>query len=251
MLTSNRRSHAAAVFALVIALSAAKAASAGSSIAHNRVVAIPSNASQVEFDWQPQLKVYQGCHPFPAVDTMGNWSGGLKDSGGLDSGCDYGTGQVYVRGMFLSATTCAIMYAWYFPKDSSWFGQGHRHDWESVVLFLKDGGCDSINARHIGQVHAVAYSQHGSYEKIYAPSASDFTATNLKALYKKVQYAGFGNHSMNRTSEGGGYQPLVAWTHLSQEARNALNTVDFGAANCPINDSNFEPNVAKARPNGI
>ena len=50
------------------------------------------------------------------------------------------------------------------------------------------------------------------------------------------------------TSTPGGQQPLIAWESLPTAARNALQNTDFGSANVPFKDGNFESNLAKAYP---
>jgi hypothetical protein len=44
----------------------------------------------------------------------------------------------------------------------------------------------------------------------------------------------------------GGTQPLIAWESLPTAASTALEITDFGSANVPFKDANFDSNLAKA-----
>lgn len=50
------------------------------------------------------------------------------------------------------------------------------------------------------------------------------------------------------TSSRGGQQPLLAWESLPTAARNALQNTDFGSANVPFRDPNFQDNLSNAYP---
>lgn len=71
-------------------------------IDHDKIVGfnevVPTTISQKAAKrFQPYLKVYSGCVPFPAVDAQGNTSGGLQPTGAPEGGCSKHTGQVYSR----------------------------------------------------------------------------------------------------------------------------------------------------------
>ncbi|MCY7797762.1 NPP1 family protein, partial [Bacillus spizizenii] len=89
-------------------------------IGHDKVVGfdevVPTTIAQkAEKKFQPYLKVYSGCVPFPAVDAQGNTSGGLQPTGAPEGGCSKHTGQVYSRSTWYNGMW-AIMYSWYFSK---------------------------------------------------------------------------------------------------------------------------------------
>ena len=54
------------------------------------------------------------------------------------------------------------------------------------------------------------------------------------------------NHQLGFTSTVGGTQPLIAYESLTDAARNALETTDFGSANVPFKNANFQNNLQKA-----
>ncbi|KAF1782398.1 Necrosis inducing protein [Phytophthora cactorum] len=87
--------------------------------------------------FKPQIQIRTGCEPYPAVNEFGETGGGLKPTGksrGKCGGSGYGS-QVYGRSTWFKGVW-AIVYSWYFPKDSPSSGMGHRHDWEHAIVFI-------------------------------------------------------------------------------------------------------------------
>ncbi|QHZ46302.1 MULTISPECIES: NPP1 family protein [unclassified Bacillus (in: firmicutes)] len=188
--------------------------------------------------FQPYLKVASGCVPFPAVDAQGNTSGGLEPTGAPEGHCSKSVGQVYSRSAWYNGVW-AIMYAWYFPKDSPIALKpfGHRHDWEGIVVWIDNP------ANQNPKVLSIAYSQHGKFAKT-APNSHIMDGDHPKIRYDAPQSPI--NHSLYVDSAKGGMQPLIGWEDLTPAARNALNTADFGSANVPFNDPNFMNHLGKA-----
>lgn len=141
---------------------------------------------------------------------------------------------MYVRGA-QSGSSYALMYSWYMPKDSPSTGLGHRHDWEGCVVWLSD---NSSSATLLG----VAASGHGGYETKTDPAVKAGTTRPLIRYYNIYPV----NHQMGFTSTVGGEQPMIAWESLPDAAREALQNTDFGSANVPFKDGNFEANLVKA-----
>lgn len=201
----------------------------------------PSNVSQLTAqDFKPYLKVYNGCVPFPSVDQAGNVGGGLKTTGPSNGGCSSSRGQIYARSTWYRGVW-AIMYAWYFPKDEPSPGIGHRHDWESVVVWVNNPAVAHPT------LLAVSPSEHGGYLK--------YSANQMRAwpgyLYGDHPLIGYQSvwpldHSLDRASDRGGQQPLINWEQLSTAAQWTLNNYNYGSANVPFNDHNFWNNLAKA-----
>lgn len=228
-------------FMLVMSLLVALVPSAYAAvIPHNQVVGFaeltPTTTAQIAAKkFQPTLKVTTGCVPFPAVDAQGNTNGGLAPSGGSSSSCSSSPGQVYSRAAWYNGVY-AIMYSWYMPKDSPSSGLGHRHDWEAAVVWIDNPAATNP------QILSISYSQHGNFVNA-APSSSNTNGTHPKIEYKSTWPI---NHSLFITSTTGGYQPLIDWDDLTTEARDELNTTDFGSANVPMKDANFTNNLEKA-----
>ncbi|KAH8650987.1 putative NPP1 domain protein [Xylariales sp. PMI_506] len=188
--------------------------------------------------WQPYLYVVDGCVPFPAVDAEGDTSAGLAPTGEPDGDCSSSTGQVYARAESYN-DAYAIMYSWYMPKDEpslleSLVGIGHRYDWEGIVVWLSD---DTEDATLLG----VAASYHGDYVTETDPSLSDD-----HPLIKYYTAYDILDHSCGFTTTVGGMQPLIAWDSMPTVAQEALADKDWGSANVPFIDANFENNLILA-----
>ncbi|CZT20500.1 probable NPP1 domain protein [Ramularia collo-cygni] len=227
----------AATIYLAIATAFAASIQRRAVIAHDAVVGFPQTVpsgtiGQLYLKYKPYLKVDNGCVPFPAVDASGNTGGGLNPTGGSNSGCSSSTGQVYARSATYGSSF-AIMYSWYMPKDSPSTGLGHRHDWEGIVVWLSGA---TLSAQLLG----VAASAHGDYDTTTTP--------NLSGTSPLIRYFSIFpvNHQLGFTSTVGGQQPLIAYESLTSAARSALESTDFGSANVPFKDSNFQSNLANA-----
>ncbi|KAF6803917.1 necrosis inducing protein [Colletotrichum musicola] len=207
-------------------------------INHDAVVGFPETVpsgtvGNLYLKYKPYLKVFNGCVPFPAVNSAGDTSGGLSPTGSSNGGCSSSPGQVYARGASYNGAY-AIMYSYYMPKDSPSTGLGHRHDWENIVVWLSA-------ASESATVLGVSVSGHGKYET--KKSGISFTGTHPRVGYQSIVVI---NHQMVFTSEQGGMQPLVAWESLTPAARTALENTDFGSANVPMKEGNFLNNLGKA-----
>lgn len=123
------------------------------------------------------------------------------------------------------------------PKDSPSSGIGHRHDWECIVVWLDSSNADSA------QVVGLSTSGHGNFDTI----TSDFP---LDGTRPEIQYYSTWplDHQLGTTDTVGGEQPLISWDDLTDAARTALEDTDFGAANVPFKDANFQSNLDKASP---
>ncbi|KAI1193051.1 NPP1-domain-containing protein [Nemania serpens] len=205
-------------------------------ISHDAVVGFAESASDLALKFKPWLKVVNGCVPFPAVDANGNTSGGLAPTGDQSGKCSSSTGQVYTRGEQYD-DKYALMYSWYMPKDSPSSGIGHRHDWECIVVWLDGDSADSAS------IVGLSTSGHGDFDTI----TSDFPVDGTRP---KIEYYSTWpiDHQLGTTDAIGGEQPLIAWEDLTDAARTALEDTDFGAANVPFKDANFESNLEKASP---
>ncbi|PNH48330.1 hypothetical protein VD0004_g235 [Verticillium dahliae] len=187
--------------------------------------------------FQPLLHIAHGCQPYSAVNTRGEVNAGLQDSGTTAGGCkETSKGQTYARSMTLNGQF-GIMYAWYWPKDQPADGNlasGHRHDWENVVIWF-----NSNNANQAGILRGAA-SGHGDYKKVNNPQRNN---NNLHVEY----FTSLGkNHELQfKTSPGRTYW-IWDWDRMDTTVQGALNRADFGSANCPFNNNNFERNMRAA-----
>ncbi|KAG4414082.1 hypothetical protein IFR04_012783 [Cadophora malorum] len=187
--------------------------------------------------FEPYLHIAHGCQVMTAVNENGDTSGGLQDSGNPSAGCRFtDRQQTYVRTAWHNGRF-AIMYAWYWPKDQPNAGNvagGHRHEWESTVVWLDNP--ENATPALIG----AAASGHGGYKTSTDPSRK---GDRVKVEY----YTEFPrNHELQFSStEGWGFWK-IHWDNLPGPARQALQDTDFGSANVPFKDGNFESNLDKA-----
>lgn len=243
-------------------------------LAHDKVVAFPQTVpdsviGQLYLKYKPWLAVLSGCRPFPAVDKNGNIkyitpSSSLSpppkitglhawiSSDGLDTGdgdssneCDFGSGQIYARGHAHPSGAYGILYAWYFPKDVPSIWLGHRHDWESVVVWVSNA---TLSATYRG----IAISAHGKYSK-YAPGDSRMHFDPQDADRPLVAYTNVWplDHHPDVTDKKGDEQPLLAYESIPQKAWVPLDSYDFGEADFPLGSKNFENLIASSVPDGL
>jgi hypothetical protein len=80
----------------------------------------------------------------PAIDLDGNVNEGTGPTQNYDADCrthELENSQIYSRRRCNNGIG-AVMYEYYFEKDQSamWtFSNGHRHDWENVIVFTRGG----------------------------------------------------------------------------------------------------------------
>ncbi|MEF3133024.1 NPP1 family protein [Rhizobium sp. 268] len=236
MVFSFPRSLRTLVTTVVILCELSKAAAAHV-IDHDKVQGFPDSATNSLLKtFQPFLKVFNGCVPFPAVDAAGNVSGGLKPSGAMDGHCSKSTGQVYGRAQMFRGQ-CANMYAWYFPKEQNVDGpgnRGHRHGWQNIIVWT-----ETCNTQ--ARVISVSYSAHGFYDQSTTPFMK---GTHPLVGYQRDPFPL--NPSLVDTDIQGGMQPAISWFDLTPEARNTLETYDFGKG-VPFNEYNYLFNLSKGR----
>ncbi|ETL36859.1 hypothetical protein L916_11242 [Phytophthora nicotianae] len=190
--------------------------------------------------FKPQIQIRTGCEPYPAVNEYGETSGGLKPSGKSRGNCG-GSGhgsQVYGRSTWIEGVW-AIMYSWYFPKDSPSPGMGHRHDWEYVVVFINNPEVQEP------KILACSVASHGGYKKFNPCPPWVIDGTSLKVRYKHAWPL---NHDLDTTGDAGTFQDLIMWDQMTNDARRALNSVSFGKANTPFIDGRFRKKLEDAWP---
>lgn len=165
-------------------------------------------------------------------------SGGLEPSGPINGDCGSSKGQVYLR-----STKCggrrAIMYAWYMPKDQIVAGVEnikHRHDWESVVVWLNGN-----NNNYIG----MAVSGHGGFKKSKSPDKYFSDGHPTIGYSKPPSFDGF-SHRAVFTTEVGGMQPMIDWASMNGKMHRVLKNHDFGDAVVPFKPGRMEDQLLEA-----
>jgi hypothetical protein len=229
-------------------------------VPHDSIKWIPNSIrSGTEGDairrYEPYLHIAHGCQSYPAVSATGQVGGGLSNSGTPSGGCDSAAnGQTYTRGAWYNGRF-AIMYAWYFPKDqiASGLNGGHRHDWESVVIWIDNREYSSFfplpnilltelspAANANPRVFGGAASGHGSYKKTTNPQ---MRGNRLQVEYFTTFPT---NHELQFTNTLGGDFDMIDYDTVSPAIKKAFNEYDWGSANCPFNQAHFLGNLAEA-----
>ncbi|KAJ8556965.1 hypothetical protein ON010_g9001 [Phytophthora cinnamomi] len=195
------------------------------------------------------LVIYQGCHPYPAVNAAGETNGGLKGTGKPDGDCK-GSGlgsQVYGRSVWFK-DRWAIMYAWYLPKDvyhSVLLPKGHRHQWVSAVVWLDNPAVETP------KILAVSTSRPNvGYRIVTDPPFTNYINNSAVVLvYGWDDYGGGSSVTMGTTTGKGELQDLIMWEQMTDGARNALSETNFWeGAKVPFIDANFNVNLEAAQP---
>ncbi|POM76014.1 NPP1-like protein [Phytophthora palmivora] len=182
-----------------------------------------TDAQKAVVKYKPQLKIENGCHPYPAVQKDGAIGGGLKWSGPQGDQCKGSPlgSQVYARSTWVY-NKWAIMYVWYFPKGRAPIplprSMGHSHGWEYAIMWLDK---PSPNSTVLG----VSLSAAVGWAKEAPPPQKYLDGNSLKVAYYFDQT--WGNTAVKYTEEKGEFQDVIAWDQLSDAARASLINTDW------------------------
>ncbi|WP_455355283.1 NPP1 family protein [Streptomyces sp. SYSU K217416] len=243
----------------LIASSAAALAAAmtGSAAAAPNLTGLPQSSTSFQRAFQPLFDYdSNGCLPAAAIDMWGNLNGGLKPTGSLGGGCrrdHLGTANTYARAKCNNGW-CGIVYTLYFEKDQALNGSsigGHRHDWESVVVWVRQGS---------GKPSYLSASRHGGFST-HPVNKVPMDGARVKIVYHKdgasthaFRFAKWGERA-EAWGDGGWDRPaLVSWDRYPRSnngvnLQRRLNGSGWGKANLPIQDSKFNDTLNKAKPN--
>ncbi|MFJ4323125.1 NPP1 family protein [Streptomyces tricolor] len=216
---------------------------------------LPQNADGLEQTFSPAYDYDgdgDGCYATAAIGSDGTVNPGLKLGGDVNGHChdsaQLANANTYAREKCNNGW-CAVMYASYFEKDQATLGPaaiGHTHDWEHVVVWVKDD-----------TVQYVSVSQHSGYQ-VAARSAVRFDGTHPKIVYHKdgasthcFRFAGAGDEPPENATGGWFYPRLVGWNGYPAGYREKLLGADFGAATIKIKDGDFGYALARSMPSGI
>ncbi|MBL1099225.1 NPP1 family protein [Streptomyces coffeae] len=215
--------------------------------------ALPGNAGDAERTFQPAFDYdTDGCYPTPAIGPDGTVAPGLSLGGDMNGNCrdasDLDNTNSYSR-QKCNNGWCAIMYTLYFEKDQASLGggsAGHRHDWEHVVVWVKDD-----------QVQYVSTSAHGKFNT-YDRSQITFDGTHPKVVYHKdgisthcFRPANAADEQVENHKGAWQFPALVGWDGYPAGIRDKLSQADFGKATFGIKDGQFTSHLAAAKPADI
>ena len=217
--------------------------------------ALPQSATEDDLKWQPVLDFdTDGCYNVPAIDKDGNLVEGLTNEWvGLASDCrdksDLENNNVYSR-QRCNSGWCVYLYGYYFEKDVAvpyFKDPGHRHDWEHIAVWVKDGE----GAQY------VAVSQHGGYS-VRPAGEVRWEGNRPKVVYHKD---GVSTHCFRFADEadddienhlGEWFRgDLVSYNGFPGSTREKLFAHDFGSATIGFKPETFDSRVESARPEGI
>ncbi|OEV09057.1 hypothetical protein AN218_23735 [Streptomyces nanshensis] len=217
--------------------------------------ALAENASEQEKTFEPAYDYDKdGCYATPAIGPDGTLAEGLDLGGDVNGNCrdesDLDNTNVYSREKCNNGW-CGIVYASYFEKDQVSAGggsAGHRHDWEHIVVWVKDGTAEYV-----------ATSAHGGFT-VHKPSDLPWDGTHPKVVYHKD---GASTHAFRAAKNDGGDEPpenhkgtwqrpaVVGWDGYPEGLRDTLTGADFGDATLGIRDDTFADHLADAKPDDI
>ncbi|KUF90201.1 hypothetical protein AM588_10002589 [Phytophthora nicotianae] len=230
--------------AVLIAVVASLAAVVeGQVIGHNQVRPFPEPepvtfSQKAAVKYKPQLKIEDGCHPYPAVQKDGSISGGLKWSGPRMA-------NVQVRSWALRSMLGPSRGAVPVPLILRLFG--HRHNWEYAIVWIDNPELENSTILGVSMSASVGYASQTPPETRYV----DGDSVKLKYYYNHL----LGSTSLQLTEATGEFQDLITWDELSKLARYSLNHTDWdetlfnlAGLKMPLKDGVFDELLNKAWP---
>ncbi|GAA3887519.1 NPP1 family protein [Streptomyces lacrimifluminis] len=210
---------------------------------------LPWNASTFQAKYMPLFDYdSDGCFPAAAVDASGRLNGGLNNSGSITGGCrdgHLGKANTYSQSVCKNGW-CAYVYGLYFEKDQTLNGAdafGHRHDWESVVVFQRQGD---------ERPSFLAASRHGGYST-HPINEVPMNGNRVEIVYHKdgasthaFRFAKWGESPVAWGNGGWDTPALVTMEQMADAPRNSLWNSQWGNANFPLTN-NLYGNINKAR----
>ncbi|EEY65072.1 NPP1-like protein [Phytophthora infestans T30-4] len=229
-----------------------------------------SEKAAVKF--KPQLHIDRGCVSFPVVNAAGEISGGLKGTKGTDGCRESPLGsQTYSRSAWYQ-DRWAIVFAWYFPKGFAAGQPRIRHYWSSMVLWIDNPALDTPTILGVSLSQQLLkpakfliglftaelqepYNKQTSIPPAGFVGAQATVVSQINGWSNPSNYSGGSNVSIRVShtytnkddwlaltfaTQDGEYHDLVTWDQLTEEARAALNSADFGESKVPFSDQNFQ-----------
>ncbi|CAH0493159.1 unnamed protein product [Peronospora farinosa] len=86
------------------------------------------------------------------------------------------------------------------------------------------------------------------FTKYSPPNETTVDGTHVKVRYILPNDWDSVGYQLNTTDLKGGFQDLILWQQLTDEARCALNQMSWGNRQMPINENNFQTTLKEAYP---
>lgn len=222
------------------------------------ITKLPQNADGLEQTFSPAYDYDgNGCYATAAISPDGYVNPGLGLGGAVNGHChdraQLDESNTYSREKCNNGW-CAIMYASYFEKDQASDGvgeiaggtNGHRHDWEDVIVWVKDN-----------EVKYVSVSCHGDHHTFGRKTIRfDSSGTHPKVIYHKdgglthcFRMANAADDAVENATGGWFYPRLVGWNgYPSTDFRNQfIYHTNFGAATIKLGTGTLEGQLAQAQ----
>ncbi|CAI5738209.1 unnamed protein product [Peronospora farinosa] len=198
------------------------------------------NSEKAAIKFKPMLNISNGrCVPYPAVSKDGSYVEGFFEhskSANYCKGNQHGS-QIYGRATWYNEIY-VIVYTWYFLNEWATSRQG----WQTCALWVDNPDNVSPN------ILAVSVSSpNRRFTKHLYPKPPTVDGTNVKLRYFLNDWA-MPLFEVEITDLKGGFQDLIMWQQLTEEARCALNQTSYGNRQMPINENNFWTTLEEAYP---
>jgi hypothetical protein len=238
---TSRLGRAAVVVGSAVALAVSLAGSASAAV----LTPLGQKAGTFQLKYVPEFDYdSNSCFPATAVDASGRLNGGLNNSGSITGACRHpNTANTYTQAWCKNGW-CAYVYALYFEKDQTLNGAdafGHRHDWESVVVFQKQGE---------EKPRFLAASRHGGYST-HPINEVPMNGNHVQIVYHKD---GASTHAFRFAKWGEQPEAMGHWDRpalvdvpqMADAPRNAVWNSTWGKANFPLTGK-LQDNINGAR----
>lgn len=198
-----------------------------------------------------------GCFSSSGISRAGQQNGGLQTAGSLGGGCRESNFLDLSNTMHRHKcieqngnTYCGHVYALYFEKDqvASFWGLGHRHDWEHVVVYTTNGVVTHGGVSCHGDVEQKSidqlFTENGHLKVVYH---KDGATTHCVRFAKETEFA-------ENPYQAFVTPTIASWFELTgdgltnEDMRGRLSSFNYGSAIFPIKDSRFFGELNKARP---
>lgn len=207
----------------------------------------PQKAGEREIKFQPYMDFDTDCcYNVAAVDPEGKINPGLGPWKDEIDVCHtrerLNSGNVYSR-QRCNHGWCMYMYGYYFEMDPIWIDlwvttvkEGHRHDWEHVIVWTKDD-----------KPEYVAVSQHGDYE-LRAPDEFEWDGTHAKVVYHKntlntraIRFANERDDGIENHSGEWFHGDLLSWYGFPEDKKawDKMTAENWGSAHMDLLDGAF------------
>ncbi|KAL9572321.1 hypothetical protein ACKAV7_003522 [Fusarium commune] len=207
---------------------------------------LDTNADEDSLRYQPALDFDKdSCYHTAAIDRDGVVNKGLTNHGPITRHCRdrdrLDNANIYTRKRCNNGW-CAYMYEYYFETDRTRLPlSGHRHDWENVVVFVKDN-----------TIQRVVASEHGTYLHKDKPLLQDgHPLIVYHKCFMSTHNLRFANDEDVKEVENDYGKwviaDLIGWDGFpTPEFKKRLSSHKFGKANFHLTDGQFAWSLEKA-----